>query len=281
MIPRTTPKAGKKTDGSAWLRGAAAWLACLALAPQAAAHRMWLLPSSTVLSGTEAWVTVDAAVSNTLFVFEHRPLRIDALLVTGPGGARVEPRNAHTGQFRTTFDLHLPTQGTYRISLASQTAMASWKENGEVKRWRGPAAELARQVPSQAQELQVSRVDLRVETFVTLGKPSRDALAPAGEGLEIVPQTHPNDLAAGEDAEFLLLLDGAPAAGLELTVALGGGRHMETPFERKVTSGADGKVRLRFPAPGYYWLQAVVGSAGSGASGRRAQGVLTLEVLPQ
>jgi hypothetical protein len=48
-------------------------------APSVSAHRLWLLPSSTVLSGDEGWVTVDAAVSNTLFVFEHRPLRLDGL----------------------------------------------------------------------------------------------------------------------------------------------------------------------------------------------------------
>ncbi len=42
----------------------AAWLAC----SPALAHRMWILPSSTVLSGMEAWATFDAAISNTLFV---------------------------------------------------------------------------------------------------------------------------------------------------------------------------------------------------------------------
>jgi hypothetical protein len=37
------------------------------LAVPAQAHRAWLLPSATVLSGTDAWVTVDAAISNDLF----------------------------------------------------------------------------------------------------------------------------------------------------------------------------------------------------------------------
>ena len=35
---------------------------CLPLSAQA--HRAWMLPSATVLSGEEPWITVDAAVSN-------------------------------------------------------------------------------------------------------------------------------------------------------------------------------------------------------------------------
>ena len=42
----------------------------------AQAHRVWMLPSATVLSGDDVWVTVDAAVSNDLFYFEHFPLQI-------------------------------------------------------------------------------------------------------------------------------------------------------------------------------------------------------------
>ena len=42
-----------------------------ALAPSLFAHRQWVLPSSTVLSAADPWVTVDAAVSNELFYFDH------------------------------------------------------------------------------------------------------------------------------------------------------------------------------------------------------------------
>ena len=49
----------------------------------AQAHRAWLLPSATVLSGTDSWITVDAAISNDLFYFEHHPLQLDNLSVLG------------------------------------------------------------------------------------------------------------------------------------------------------------------------------------------------------
>jgi hypothetical protein len=65
----------------------------IALAGPAAAHRAWMLPSSTVLSGGDAWVALDAAISNDLFVFEHMPMRLNGLVVTGPDGTAVTPEN--------------------------------------------------------------------------------------------------------------------------------------------------------------------------------------------
>ncbi|MEL0157283.1 DUF4198 domain-containing protein, partial [Sphingopyxis sp.] len=67
------------------LIAASAALALFAAAP-AQAHRQWMLPSSTVLSGDDVWVTVDAAVSNDLFYFEHQPLRLDAAKAWAPDG---------------------------------------------------------------------------------------------------------------------------------------------------------------------------------------------------
>ena len=83
---------------------------CLGLPLSAQAHRAWMLPSATVLSGDEVWVTVDAAVSNDLFYFEHQPMRIAnigarpettgarggraaQLSITAPDGSQVEAQN--------------------------------------------------------------------------------------------------------------------------------------------------------------------------------------------
>lgn len=260
--------------------GLLAAAALLSISP-AQAHRMWLLPSTTVLSGAEAWVTVDAAVSNTLFVFEHRPLRLDGLLILAPGGKRLTAENPHTGRFRSSFDVKLDAQGTYRISIGSSSILASWMEKGELKRWRGAPEQMAAQVPAGAEGLKVSRMSTLVETYVTLGKPTQDVLAPKGAMLEILPVTHPNDLLAGEEAVFAVLMDGKPAAGVEVTVAQGSGRHIESPFEQRLRSDAGGRVRVRFPAPGYYWLQAATGAGGAAPGGDRATCVLTVEALPQ
>ncbi|MFX7306659.1 DUF4198 domain-containing protein, partial [Acinetobacter baumannii] len=86
-------------------------------------------------------------------------------------------------------------------------------------------------------------------------------------GLEMVPVTHPNDLAAGEEATFRLLLDGRPAAGVEVSVVPGGNRYRDRLGEMKVTTAEDGSFAVTWPGPGMYWLSASVRDANSGMPG--------------
>src|SRR5690606_38555813 len=76
--------------------------ATLAVVP-ASAHRQWMLPSATVLSGDDVWVTVDAAISNDLFYFEHHPLRLDSVKAWAPDGSEAPIENQATGRYRSTF----------------------------------------------------------------------------------------------------------------------------------------------------------------------------------
>ena len=49
-------------------RSTLALAAALCLLPLSAiAHKQWMVPSATVVAGNDAWVTVDAAVSNQLY----------------------------------------------------------------------------------------------------------------------------------------------------------------------------------------------------------------------
>ncbi len=50
------------------------------LLPLAAqAHRVWILPDATLLSGDDPWVTFDAAVSNDIFYTDHHPYALDRI----------------------------------------------------------------------------------------------------------------------------------------------------------------------------------------------------------
>ena len=262
---------------------AAALTAALAAPLAAQAHRQWLLPSMTVLSGSDPWITVDAAVSNDLFIFEHVPMRLDGLVITAPDGQSVEAQNAATGKYRSTFDVKLDQRGTYKIASVGDGVMASYKLNGEQKRWRGAEADLKAAVPAEATELRISHNQRRVETFATVGEPTTEALKTTGKGLELAPITHPNDLFAGETAQFRLLLDGQPASGVEVSVVRGGGRYRNDPGEMKVTTGADGAFSVTWPEAGMYWLEADVRGGQSPIEGaqRSAGYVATLEVLPE
>lgn len=264
---------------------------CLAAAvPQAAqAHRAWLFPSATVLSGEDPWVTVDAAISNDLFYFEHHPMRLDGLQVSGPDRAPVPAENTSTGRYRSTFDVRLAKGGTYRIAVNNDTLLASFKENGQSRRLRGTEESIRKNLPAAAQDLQVTRNQSRVEAFVTAGKPTEEVLQPTGTGLEMVPITHPNDIFVGDVARLRFLLDGKPAAGLEVSVIPGGIRYRDQLGEMKLVTDAEGVVGIDLPAPGMYWVSARHGEGRGQAQGggtfekpvRRSGYSATLEVLPQ
>lgn len=253
--------------------------ACLPLTSQA--HKTWLLPSATV-STVDQWITVDAAVSNDLFYFNHVPLRLDALAITAPDGSKVQPENQGTGKYRNTFDVHLTQSGTYKLAVVNNGLFANYEENGATKRWRGTPERFAAEVPANAQNLQVSESQGRVETFVTAGQPTQKTLAPTNTGLELVPVTHPNDLYAGEAASFRFLLDGKPAAKLPVTIVAGGTRYRDDQGEMKLTTDDKGEISVTWPTPGMYWLETLVQDEKTSirqATQRRASYVATFEVL--
>lgn len=261
-------------------------LAAMAVVP-ASAHRQWMMPSSTVLSGDDVWVTVDAAVSNDLFYFEHQPLRLDAVKAWAPDGTEVAIENKSTGRYRSTFDVHLTQKGTYRIASVADMLMGSYDLNGKTERLpRGTTAEnLAERVPAGATNVKTAEANNRNEIFVTVGEPTNTLFKPTGKGIELVPVTHPNDLIAGEAATFQFLLDGKPAADLPVTVIPGGIRYRDQLGQIDLKTGADGKVSVTWPEAGMYWLNVTTPQAGEGAEGtpppisRRASYVTTLEVL--
>jgi len=281
-------------------------LAIAALLPLAAsAHKQWLIPSQAVVNGEDVWVTFDAAVSNQLFFPDHVPMRLDNVTATAPDGSTVELQNGSTGKYRSTFDVQLQQQGTYRIANVNAGVSARWdtpeslaakaRAEAEGKPATGPGArggflrnatpeDLATKVPKDAQNLQVTQGIGRVETFVTNGEPNDTALKPTGEGLELAPVTHPNDLFAGEEATFALLLDGKPAAGLEIEIVRGDTRYRNAQEEITVTTGADGRFSVTWPAAGLYWLETSISDDKTSlpqATQRRLSYVATFEVLPQ
>jgi len=200
-------------------------LACALCLPFAAqAHKMWMVPSATNVSGADPWVTVDAAVSNDLFFPDHVPGDLSRLAITAPDGQPAKAENSVTGKYRSVFDLHLTQQGTYKLALVNAGVFASYELGGEKKRWRGNAANFAKDLPAGAKNVEVNESVNRVETFVTNGKPSDAALKPVGKGLELVPVTHVTDLVAGEGATFQLLLDGKPAGDVKVTAIAGATR---------------------------------------------------------
>ncbi|MFT0213098.1 DUF4198 domain-containing protein [Pseudomonas sp. F1_0610] len=286
----------------------AALALAMTLPLSAQAHRVWMLPSATVLSGDDAWVTVDAAVANELFYFDHFPLQLEGIgepLVIpnkdgklpeakAPARKRAElqiftPDNqtakawyGNTGRYRTTFDVQLNQKGTWKIGISGNSLFASFEENGEKKRWSGSLEEFKTAIPKGVSKLQVTQYNGRTETYVTAGNPTDKVFTPSKQGLELVPVTHPNDLVANEASTFGFLLDGKPAKNVKVTIIPDGNRYRDQPEEIELTTDAKGQITVNWPHAGMYWLGANYSSdfkaAGNPATKRSASYSLTLEV---
>jgi uncharacterized GH25 family protein len=255
----------------------------------AQAHRLWLLPAATVLSGEKPWVTVDAAVSNDIFYFNHHSLKVDSLKVTAPDGSDLAIQNVSVGKHRTVFDLELTQGGTYKLAMASAGLQARWEtEEGERRFWPGrgetPApGEFDTAVPKDAKNLKVSHSSRRMETFITAGAPTESVLEVTGKGLEMQPLTHPNDLYNGEEARFRFLMDGEPTEGVKITLIRDGSRYRNSPEALELVTGEDGLIVVEWSQAGMYWLEAEYEDdrARAPATLRKGGYIATLEVLPQ
>ncbi|MES2322509.1 MAG: DUF4198 domain-containing protein [Pseudomonadota bacterium] len=266
-------------------------LALATVALQASAHRGWLYPQETSVDAKEAWVTIDGAISEGLFDVDHQPLKMEGATVTDPDGITAPAPAATMGKKRSSFDLKMPKDGTYRISLVNASVAGSYKDKatGETKRFRGTEESFAKDVPAGAEEMRVMRSHARLETFVSANTTSTGALKPSGVGLEMVPITHPTDLRAGETAKWRFQLDGKPLAKFDFSLTPGGVRYRGTLGEQRLTTDAKGEAAVKLPAAGMYWLHAAFPSArpqgpaaaNGPANTMRYTYAATLEILPE
>jgi uncharacterized GH25 family protein len=274
--------------------------ALFSLPASAYAHRGWFLPSATVFSGTDSYVTVDAAISNDLFFADHQPMRLEQVRAWAPDGSEAAIENGATGRYRSTFDLKLDKPGTWKIGTQSSNVSGTFKLNGEERRvgrrgmggapggpggpvgaQRPPAVAVA-DIPPDATDVKLTEVVMRNEIFVTAGAPTDGVFKPTGKGLELAPVTHPDELVAGETASFRFLVDGKPAAGVKVTVIPGGKRYRNGEDARDFTTGPDGVVKLSLPAAGMYWVNASLTDdkpSAPRATQRRMGYTTTVEVL--
>jgi len=241
-------------------------LAVLALPAAAHADRAWLLPSSTSLSGAEAWIAIDAGLSDNLFVADHAAMRLETLVITAPDGSTVAPLNMTRGRYRSTFDVHLNQPGTWKIANVSGGMNVRYTLDGVEGRWRGAASDYPAALPAGAAVVQATLNAHRIETFATLGATTDTVFVPTGKGLELVPVTHPGDLVAGEAARFRLLSEGQPAAGLTVTVGRGGARYRDALEDMTAVTGADGVFVVTWPEAGMYWMNATVRTEAAGSA---------------
>ncbi|CAH0495003.1 DUF4198 domain-containing protein [Novosphingobium sp. CECT 9465] len=295
--------------------------AAVGLAAPASAHNAWLLPSTTVLSDTVQSVTVDMGASTAPFEANHQPLPVESIRIWAPDGTMGKVENPARGRYRSTFDVKIDKPGTWRIGMENSGISGTFKVNGEswmVGRRRGPAPAAGTpqgappaaagappagpaggpggrpridpahivatvdEIPAGATDLDLTETMGRNEFFVTAGEPGGTLFKPAGKGLEFVPVTLPTDLVSNEPGQFRFLVDGKPAAGLEVEVIPGGRRYREADQTQKLRTDAQGLLTVNWTGAGFYWLNASMNDdkpSHPKATKRRLSYTATLEVL--
>lgn len=237
----------------------------------AIAHERFILPSHTQLSGDKAQaVTFMASISNDIF----HPDRPFGDSNTGADVGRlkklfdmleyteIDPNGKVTTDTRwqafkrfSVADVQISEQGTYRVGLIQpETYMTTFKKtDGSSGRVFGKDAALPEKVTDIVRRTTASRV----ETFVTYNSPNDKAVNPTGKGLELGGETHPNDLFAGEKANFQLFSHGkllkTPS---KLKIVKAGTRHRNDRNEVNLVVDEAGNFSFTPESAGFYFLMA-------------------------
>lgn len=258
------------------------------------AHKRWLLPTDFALSDAET-VMVDFTASNNLFYVDV-PMPFKGVATVSPDGKTVLPLNPAMGARRSSFEVAIETPGTYRV-VANTPPMyfVSYRLPGKAQpeRGRGPLAMLKAKLPKAATEVEFAESNARIETYVTLGATTQPAaiddsagialrLEVAGDG-SFTP-SHPNALYSDEPGQFVFMLHGKPAAGLDIAVVREGTRYRDGIEEKLYKTNARGEVTVPWSGPGRYLLEAqhidvLDKSDGGELSQRFFSYFVTLEVL--
>lgn len=256
------------------LIGFAAGLTVLALGSAASAGHMAYLAPPTFAPHRDM-VTVQAAMSEEAHMFvPDFPIRgAGNFTVTGPDGVPAKVGSVTELKEMALVEAPLPGEGTYRISTGERAGRsARWAKidgvwrmvrgaggpprptppPGEPARADGPIDEAA--VPTGAEAL-TSVGTLRADLYVTRGAP-KTFPKPVGQGLEIAPISHPNDLYAGDSFRFQVLNDGQPVAGAQLTIVRAGDAYAARHFTWSGATKGGAVEAVTFDQPGIYVVQA-------------------------
>ena len=226
---------------------------------QASAHNRWILPSHFNLSNDKGeWVMVDVTASNETFNVD-KPMGADRMKITGPNGKSVRPGSSYRGHRKSVVDIHLEQSGTYQLKMGGEPSYwTSYQLKGDDKKhWLRGVSKSQRQgqLPQGAINANTMESYANVLTYITLNTPT-NSFKTTNKGLELVPVTHPSDVAQGEPAQFKFIFNGQPQAGVEVEMVREGVRYRNDPNALKLISDDNGIISFTLAHAGRYLLMA-------------------------
>lgn len=236
-------------------------LIILSLLPiMASAHKRWVLPSLFTVS-EQQWVTFDATVSNNIFYPDRAWPLVDIQVYT-PNEDEGVVENKYEGHRRSTFDVNLNQQGTFRISLGGENFFARYPKvnpKPDERPFHSVRAksleELKAKIPAGAKEVKLALSNSHLESYVTVGAPNTEVFKSKGSGIELKPVTHPNDLYQGEKAKFQFTVDGEAIKDLPVLMVWEGTRYRNDEQAIELKTDEKGGIEIDLTQTGRFLIE--------------------------
>jgi uncharacterized GH25 family protein len=231
------------------MRSAAVFLAMMSAGTgTASAHMPYVLPTMFEL-GKADHLTVESSFGEDAFVPEVA-MRDAPFHLVGPDG-KVSPVGSIISlRDLSVFEADIKVDGTYRVTTGQRFGRKG-KMFREGDKWL--MQDEGADTKPGIQEVEVQSATL-AEAYVTRGQPTDGALKSSGKALEIQALTHPNAITAGSDAAFVLLFEGKPLAGAEITLFRSAGYYDGRKVAAQVKSDATGRFTLKPEDVGTYLI---------------------------
>ena len=256
------------------------FLLCVVVAQNSFGHGRWIKPSHTILSGEKAEVVnFDFSISNDVYHsdYSYGGIPLNSLVENKNNKENNSPKvklkvTLPDGSINTDapiVDLYrksvsafkLEQSGTYRVGVMQPPIHFTWfkNEKDEWQRFWGTPTQVKDKLPENAKNLHGSKLNLRVETYITRNELTTEALAPEEKGLELVFDEHPNDLFVGETSNVTLLLNGkAVDEGVVVSMTQGGTRYRNNRNVFEAETDKKGRFEIPWKEAGMYLIQSKV-----------------------
>jgi len=228
------------------------------IAGQAFAHGLNMWPSQfNINSDKPTSVTVDLSFSETPFRLDHSAPAAGISALDPTGKALRNIGNIYRSAQRTTLDLPITQQGTYAVRYLGQpryfTSYTAGSK-GKKKRLRLDKVASQSQLPNSAKNVVTKKSVTSAVAFITNTLPSAQGLKATGQGLELVPVTHPSDYVTNDTITMQLLLDGQPLSNVTAKLQRSGAQYTASNKPRNSVTDANGQISYQFEQGGLFTL---------------------------
>lgn len=220
------------------------------------AHDLMVLPAKSIVTKSPANVAIDITATHGVYRYE-KPVSGDNISVFGPDGKKI--RNIGTvvkSATRTSFDLAINTDGTYKIVYSSPRSgyMTTYTIGAREtkKRLRLSKSELKGHLPENAKNIETAKLNRYSMAFVTAKKPTFANLKPTNKGFEIIPVTHPADYVNGEEIIFKALMNGKAIQGVNIAIKSEANIYNDNQEPITLTTNSKGTASITMENAGRY-----------------------------